>query len=174
MSPSGPDPTDLRSLPRAEASWLAALEDPHVPVRVAWAPTLGYAEVDAEVLAVCERAVERARVARRRGHDDRHRLRRRPGGRLAHPGRGLPTADHAALLRIIRGGTTSTRCCGPSSTVPRRPPAEQVVAGLRPVPRDEPVVGRPVPRRAHPGHADLLRAWRRRSGPPGPAWSTAR
>ncbi|HVB91246.1 MAG TPA: amidase [Acidimicrobiales bacterium] len=53
----GPDPTDLRSLPRPEASWLAALEDPHVPVRVAWAPTLGYATVDAEVLAVCERAV---------------------------------------------------------------------------------------------------------------------
>ncbi len=26
-----PDPTDLRSLPRPEASWLAALEDPHVP-----------------------------------------------------------------------------------------------------------------------------------------------
>ena len=30
---------------------------PHVPVRVAWAPTLGYAEVDAEVLAACEKAV---------------------------------------------------------------------------------------------------------------------
>jgi aspartyl-tRNA(Asn)/glutamyl-tRNA(Gln) amidotransferase subunit A len=53
----GPDPTDLRALPRPEASWLAALEDPHVPVRVAWAPTLGYATVDAEVLAACERAV---------------------------------------------------------------------------------------------------------------------
>jgi Asp-tRNA(Asn)/Glu-tRNA(Gln) amidotransferase A subunit family amidase len=53
----GPDPTDLRALPRPEASWLAALEDPHVPVRVTWAPTLGYATVDAEVLAICERAV---------------------------------------------------------------------------------------------------------------------
>ncbi len=53
----GPEPTDLRALPRPEASWLAALEDPHVPVRVAWAPTLGYAEVDREVLASCERAV---------------------------------------------------------------------------------------------------------------------
>ena len=42
----GPDPTDLRSLPRPEASWLAALEDPHVPVQVAYAPTLGYATVD--------------------------------------------------------------------------------------------------------------------------------
>jgi Asp-tRNA(Asn)/Glu-tRNA(Gln) amidotransferase A subunit family amidase len=53
----GPDPTDLRSLPRPEASWLDALSDPHVPVRVAWAPTLGYADVDAEVLALCEAAV---------------------------------------------------------------------------------------------------------------------
>ncbi len=53
----GPDPTDLRALPRPEASWLAALDDPHVPVRVAYAPTLGYATVDAEVAAACDRAV---------------------------------------------------------------------------------------------------------------------
>lgn len=53
----GPDPTDLQSLPRPEASWLAALDDPHVPVRVAYAPTLGYATVDAEVAEVCARAV---------------------------------------------------------------------------------------------------------------------
>ena len=52
-----PEPTDLRSLPRPEASWLAALEDPHPPAKVLWAPTLGYAAVDAEVLAICERAV---------------------------------------------------------------------------------------------------------------------
>jgi aspartyl-tRNA(Asn)/glutamyl-tRNA(Gln) amidotransferase subunit A len=53
-----PDPTDLRSLPRPEASWLAALEDPHVPVRIAYSPTLGYATVDAEVRAACDQAVE--------------------------------------------------------------------------------------------------------------------
>ncbi|HEY1988136.1 MAG TPA: amidase [Acidimicrobiales bacterium] len=53
----GPDATDLRSLPRPEASWLAVLNDPKPPQRVAWSPTLGYAEVDAEVLAICERAV---------------------------------------------------------------------------------------------------------------------
>jgi len=52
-----PDPTDLRALPRPEASWLAAIEDPHVPVRVAYAPTLGYATVDAEVSEVCAQAV---------------------------------------------------------------------------------------------------------------------
>jgi aspartyl-tRNA(Asn)/glutamyl-tRNA(Gln) amidotransferase subunit A len=54
----GPDPSDLRSLPRPEASWMAAIEDPRPPRKVAWSPTLGYAEVDAEVLAICERAVE--------------------------------------------------------------------------------------------------------------------
>jgi aspartyl-tRNA(Asn)/glutamyl-tRNA(Gln) amidotransferase subunit A len=54
----GPDPSDLRSLPRPEASWMAAIEDPRPPRKVAWSPTLGYAEVDAEALAVCERAVE--------------------------------------------------------------------------------------------------------------------
>lgn len=54
----GPEPTDLRSLPRPEASWPHVLADPHVPARVAWSPTLGYAEPDAEVLAVCERALE--------------------------------------------------------------------------------------------------------------------
>jgi aspartyl-tRNA(Asn)/glutamyl-tRNA(Gln) amidotransferase subunit A len=53
----GPDPTDLQALPRPEASWLAALDDPHVPVRVAYSPTLGYATVDTEVAAACERAV---------------------------------------------------------------------------------------------------------------------
>jgi aspartyl-tRNA(Asn)/glutamyl-tRNA(Gln) amidotransferase subunit A len=54
----GPDPTDLRSLPKPEASWRAALEDPKPPLKVAWSPTLGYARVDAEVLELCRRAVE--------------------------------------------------------------------------------------------------------------------
>jgi aspartyl-tRNA(Asn)/glutamyl-tRNA(Gln) amidotransferase subunit A len=54
----GPDPTDLRSLPRPEANWLDALDDPHVPVRVAYSPTLGYATVDNEVRALCDHAVE--------------------------------------------------------------------------------------------------------------------
>lgn len=53
----GPDPTDLRSLPRPEASWSAALADPRVPNVVAYAPTLGYAPVDAEVRRACEAAV---------------------------------------------------------------------------------------------------------------------
>lgn len=54
----GPEQSDLRSLPMPEPAWSAALENAHVPMRVAWSPTLGYAEVDAEVLRVCERAID--------------------------------------------------------------------------------------------------------------------
>ncbi|CAN5894222.1 amidase [soil metagenome] len=53
----GPDPTDLRALPMPESSWVDALDALHVPRRVLWSPTLGYATVDTEVLDVCERAV---------------------------------------------------------------------------------------------------------------------
>lgn len=55
----GPDPSDIRSLPRPEASWTAAVVDPHLPVRVAWSPTLGYAPLDREVRAICEAAIGR-------------------------------------------------------------------------------------------------------------------
>lgn len=55
----GPDPTDLRSLPMPEASWLGALEGADVPVKVAWSPTLGYATVDDEVASICRSAVDR-------------------------------------------------------------------------------------------------------------------
>jgi Asp-tRNA(Asn)/Glu-tRNA(Gln) amidotransferase A subunit family amidase len=54
----GPDPSDLRSLPMPEPSWLAAIDDARLPMKVAWSPTLGYGEVDHEVLAVCEAAVK--------------------------------------------------------------------------------------------------------------------
>ena len=53
----GPDPTDLRSLPMPEPSWLGAIEGARCPSRVAWSPTLGYAPVDSEVRELCERAV---------------------------------------------------------------------------------------------------------------------
>jgi aspartyl-tRNA(Asn)/glutamyl-tRNA(Gln) amidotransferase subunit A len=39
--------------------WRAALDDPRPPSRVAWSPTLGYAPVDPEVLAISEAAVRR-------------------------------------------------------------------------------------------------------------------
>jgi aspartyl-tRNA(Asn)/glutamyl-tRNA(Gln) amidotransferase subunit A len=53
----GPDQSDMASLPMPEPSWLGALEEAHVPLRVAWSPTLGYAKVDDEVREVCERGV---------------------------------------------------------------------------------------------------------------------
>jgi aspartyl-tRNA(Asn)/glutamyl-tRNA(Gln) amidotransferase subunit A len=53
----GPEQDDPGSLPRPDSSLLDAVDDPGVPVRVAWSPTLGYADVDADVLSVCERAL---------------------------------------------------------------------------------------------------------------------
>lgn len=55
----GPDPTDLRSLPMPDTSWTRSLAELHAPRKVGWAPTLGYAAVDREVLAICEAAVRR-------------------------------------------------------------------------------------------------------------------
>ncbi|MFP3901340.1 MAG: amidase [Acidimicrobiia bacterium] len=55
----GPDPTDLACLPMPEASWSRSLLELNAPRKVAWSPTLGYAVVDTEVLAVCESAVAR-------------------------------------------------------------------------------------------------------------------
>jgi len=55
----GPDPNDIRSLPRPEASWPAALDAARPPAKVAWSPTLGYAPLDDEVRTLCERAVRR-------------------------------------------------------------------------------------------------------------------
>jgi aspartyl-tRNA(Asn)/glutamyl-tRNA(Gln) amidotransferase subunit A len=53
----GPDPSDLRSLPRPDTPWSRAVADLGAPLRVAWSPTMGFADVDREILAACERAV---------------------------------------------------------------------------------------------------------------------
>jgi aspartyl-tRNA(Asn)/glutamyl-tRNA(Gln) amidotransferase subunit A len=53
----GPDPTDLAALPLPDASWSRSLTELHPPRVVAWSPSLGYAKVDAEILAVCEAAL---------------------------------------------------------------------------------------------------------------------
>jgi aspartyl-tRNA(Asn)/glutamyl-tRNA(Gln) amidotransferase subunit A len=55
----GPDPSDIRSLPRPEASWPAALDGAQLPTKVAWSPTLGYAPLDDEVRSLCTDAVAR-------------------------------------------------------------------------------------------------------------------
>jgi Asp-tRNA(Asn)/Glu-tRNA(Gln) amidotransferase A subunit family amidase len=57
----GPDPSDLRSLPPPESAWTHALDDVNPPRRVGWSPDLGYAAVDREVLAVCEKALDALR-----------------------------------------------------------------------------------------------------------------
>ncbi|MGH9243172.1 MAG: amidase [Acidimicrobiales bacterium] len=53
----GPHPTDLRSLALPDVGWTRSIEELHPPRKVGWSPTLGYADVDGEVLEVCERAV---------------------------------------------------------------------------------------------------------------------
>ena len=53
----GPEPTDLRSLPMPEQSWFDALGDLHLPRKVLWSATLGYAVLDKEIREVCERAI---------------------------------------------------------------------------------------------------------------------
>lgn len=55
----GPEPTDLRSLPMPDASWTRSLTEVHPPRKVGWSPTLGYVQVDREVAAICEAAVQR-------------------------------------------------------------------------------------------------------------------
>lgn len=54
----GPDGRDPLSLPHPGASWADAVATAEVPKRVVWSPTMGYANVDAEVLASCTAAVE--------------------------------------------------------------------------------------------------------------------
>jgi Asp-tRNA(Asn)/Glu-tRNA(Gln) amidotransferase A subunit family amidase len=53
----GPDRRDLRSLPHDGRSWADAVTRDWRPRRVAWCPTLGYADVDSEIAGVCEAAV---------------------------------------------------------------------------------------------------------------------
>ena len=55
----GPDPTDLRSLPADAEPWSVAVARQPSPLRVAWSPTLGYADVDPSVRKACEQAVSR-------------------------------------------------------------------------------------------------------------------
>ena len=55
----GPDPADLRSLPKPDVSWRAALDSPRPPARALWAPSLDGDPVDSEIAAACAAAVER-------------------------------------------------------------------------------------------------------------------
>jgi len=55
---SGPDGRDPLSLPKPERSLTEAVRTAEVPERVVWSPTMGFAKVDAEVMASCTAAVE--------------------------------------------------------------------------------------------------------------------
>ncbi|MGI9614473.1 MAG: amidase, partial [Acidimicrobiales bacterium] len=55
----GPHPTDPFSLPRSGAPWYDAMISKRLPSSVAWSPTLGYADVDAEIASICQAAVDR-------------------------------------------------------------------------------------------------------------------
>ena len=55
----GDDAEDIFALPDDEYSWLEAFDARVLPMTVVWAPTLGYAEVDRDVRAVCEAALGR-------------------------------------------------------------------------------------------------------------------
>jgi Asp-tRNA(Asn)/Glu-tRNA(Gln) amidotransferase A subunit family amidase len=54
---AGPHPCDPFSLPRQATSWHDHVVTAPAPPRVGWSPDLGFAEVDAEVMKVCESAV---------------------------------------------------------------------------------------------------------------------
>jgi aspartyl-tRNA(Asn)/glutamyl-tRNA(Gln) amidotransferase subunit A len=56
---AGPDERDPHSLPAQPIDYLKALRGTLKGLRVAWSATLGYATVDPEVQAVCEKAVRR-------------------------------------------------------------------------------------------------------------------
>jgi aspartyl-tRNA(Asn)/glutamyl-tRNA(Gln) amidotransferase subunit A len=65
-----PDPRDWNALPHDARDYGDGLEDGIAGIRIAYSPTLGYADVDAEVAAIVEAAVETftalgARVERR-------------------------------------------------------------------------------------------------------------
>ncbi|MEE4360877.1 MAG: amidase [Pseudomonadales bacterium] len=59
----GPDPRDIFALPDDDAPWLGAFDARRPLQRVVWSPGLGYAQVDADVRAVCETALARLRDA---------------------------------------------------------------------------------------------------------------
>ena len=58
----GAEPTDIFSLPAPNAPWAPQL-DGALPEAVIWSPTMGITSCDAEILALCEGAIEQLRRA---------------------------------------------------------------------------------------------------------------
>ena len=161
----GPDPTDLRSLPRPEASWPAVLEDPRVPARVAWSPTLGYAD------------------GRRRGAGLVRAGRRRCSSRWAPRSVEVdtvferdPVGDWLTMVGACArreprpptpatgAGTRSTPCCALHASRPPRPrPPATWCEIFDECPPPEPGARGALPRRPAPRHPDHRGRARRRS-----------
>ena len=59
----GEHPTDIFSLPAPEQPWRPQLDDAPLPERVIWSPTLGFANMDREIAALCQTAVDRLEAA---------------------------------------------------------------------------------------------------------------
>ena len=59
----GPHPTDAFSLPRSGAPWYEAATSARLPSRVAWSPTMGFANPDREIASICSEAVDRMAAA---------------------------------------------------------------------------------------------------------------
>lgn len=59
----GPNPNDLRSLPRPSGSFRAVCGDPRPPTRLLYCASVDGSEVDADVAAVTDAALERLRAA---------------------------------------------------------------------------------------------------------------
>ena len=59
----GDHPADIFGLPDSLEPWMPVFEARQLPKKVLWCPTLGYAEVDAEVARICGAAVDGLRAA---------------------------------------------------------------------------------------------------------------
>ena len=146
----GPHPLDHRALPVTGdvGSWASATaSSPGVPPRrIAWSPNLGYAEVDAEVVAVCRALVDaaadagaevveletvfdaRSRRAPRRARAELHPPHRRalPGHRLV--GAARPARDRRRRARRPRGQGRRSPSCGPRTPATR--PTSQLATAM--------------------------------------------
>ena len=151
---SGPIPATCDRCPDRRRRGSAALDDPKPPRKVAWSPTLGYAEVDAEVLAICERAVEVMASLGTEVVEVETVFDADPVERVADPVRRLQPAD---LRRRCRGTAVWDAGRSGAGHGDRRRGASHR-AGSGPgrgrLPHAQPAAGRAVPRRAAADHPD--------------------
>lgn len=59
----GDHATDIFALEGDGADWASQLTNAALPEKVIWSPTMGFATVDKEILAICEKAIEKLQAA---------------------------------------------------------------------------------------------------------------